>query len=303
MGDGHATLGDDLAARGHGGPREVEVRFRKYHALGNDYLVLEPGAVAVTAGLARRVCDRRRGVGADGVLVGTAAVASGFGLRIVNPDGSEAETSGNGLRIFARSLYDAGRVGDAPFRVRTAGGAVTCQLLDAGRLVRVAMGRASFDARRVPVLGASGEVVDAPLGAAYPEGWRYSAVSMGNPHAVVIVPEATPALARRWGPVIEHDARFPRRTNVQFVTVMTPARLRLEVWERGAGYTEASGSSACAAAAASRRLGLCGAEVVVAMPGGALQVRVDEAFAVTHTGPVAFVAAGELAPELVGGDA
>jgi diaminopimelate epimerase len=279
------------------------VRFRKYHALGNDYLVLGPGTVAVTADLARRVCDRHRGVGADGVLVEVATLASGFGLRIVNPDGSEAETSGNGLRIFARSLHDAGRVGDAPFRVRTAGGAVTCHLLDAGRRVRVAMGRASFDAARVPVAGASGDVVDAPLGAAYPEGWRYTAVSMGNPHAVVQVPDATPALARRWGPAIEHDARFPRRTNVQFVTVLSPDRLRVEVWERGAGYTEASGSSASAAAAASRRLGLCGAEVVVAMPGGALEVGVDERFAVTHTGPVTFVAEGTLAPELVGGDA
>jgi diaminopimelate epimerase len=279
------------------------VRFRKYHALGNDYLVLEPGSVTVTAGLARRVCERHRGVGADGVLVEVTASAADFGLRIVNPDGSEAETSGNGLRIFARSLFDAGRVGEAPFRVDTAGGAATCQLLDAGRRVRVAMGCATFDAARVPVTGASGEVVDAPLGSAYPAGWRYTAVSIGNPHAVVQVPDATPALARRWGPVIERDGRFPRRTNVQFVTVVAPDRLRLEVWERGAGYTEASGSSACAAAAASRRLGLCGSFVVVDMPGGALEVQVGEGYAVTQAGPVTFVAEGALAQELVRGDA
>jgi diaminopimelate epimerase len=278
------------------------VRFRKYHALGNDYLVLEPVSVSVTDDLARRVCDRHRGVGADGVLVEVAAVAADFGLRIVNPDGSEAETSGNGLRIFARSLLDAGRIGDAPFRVRTAGGAATCHLLDAGRRVRVAMGRASFDAARVPVSGASGDVVDAPLGPGYPAGWRYTAVSIGNPHAVVQVPDATPAMARRWGPAIERDGRFPHRTNVQFVTVLGPDRLRVEVWERGAGYTEASGSSACAAAAASRRLGLCDAEVVVAMPGGDLQVQVDEGYAVTQAGPVSFVAEGALAQELVRGD-
>jgi diaminopimelate epimerase len=279
------------------------VRFRKYHALGNDYLLLQPGPAVVTADLVRRVCHRQRGVGADGVLVEVTARAADFGLRVLNPDGSEAETSGNGLRIFARSLLDAGRVGDAPFRVRTAGAVATCQLLDAGRLVRVAMGHASFNAARVPVAGASGEVVDAPLGAAYPEGWRYTAVSMGNPHAVVQVPDATPALARRWGPALELDPRFPRRTNVQFVTVLSPERLRVEVWERGAGYTEASGSSACAAAAASYRLGLCGSDVEVVMPGGALRVQVDAAYAVTQVGPVAFVADGTLAQELVRGDA
>ena len=279
------------------------MRFRKYHALGNDYLVLEPGMVAATADLARRVCDRHRGVGADGVLVEVAAVAADYGLRIVNPDGSEAETSGNGLRIFARWLHDAGRVADAPFRVRTAAGAATCQVLDAGRRVRVAMGRACFDAARVPVTGVSGDVVDAPLGAAYPEGWRYTAVSMGNPHAVVHVPDATPALARRWGPVLERDRRFPQRTNVQFVTPLGPDRLRLEVWERGAGYTEASGSRACAAAAASRRLGRCGPEVVVVMAGGELRVRVDDDLAVTQVGPVAFVAEGTLAAGLVDGTA
>jgi diaminopimelate epimerase len=279
------------------------VRFRKYEALGNDYLVLEPGHLGLTRALVRRVCDRHRGVGADGVLVEAEAPAPDFGLRVVNPDGTEAETSGNGLRIFARSLYDAGRVAAAPFRVRTPGGEATCEVLDAGRRARVAMGRASFDAARVPVAGAVGEVIDVPLGPGYPVGWRYTAVSIGNPHAVVQVPDATPALARRWGPVIERDPRFPRRTNVQFVTVLGPDRLRLEVWERGAGHTAASGSSACAAAAASRRLERCAPEVEVLMPGGSLQVRVDADFAVTQVGPVAFVAAGELAAELVRGDA
>jgi diaminopimelate epimerase len=279
------------------------VRFRKYHALGNDYLVIEARDVDVTADLVRRVCHRQHGVGADGVLVEKATGAADFGIRIVNPDGSEAETSGNGLRIFARSLHDAGRVGDAPFRVRTAGGLVTCQLLDAGRRVRVAMGRASFDAGRVPVAGASGDVVDVPLGTGYPGGWRYTAVSIGNPHAVVQVPDATEALARRWGPVIERDPRFPRRTNVQFVTVLAPDRLRIEVWERGAGYTAASGSSACAAAVASCRLGLAGPEVDVVMPGGVLQVGIGEQLEVVQAGPVTFVAEGTMAPDLVRGDA
>jgi diaminopimelate epimerase len=261
---------------------------------------VDDAAEPVVASLVRRLCDRRRGVGADGVLVEVAPDAADFGVRVVNPDGSEAETSGNGLRIFARWLHDAGRVAAAPFTVRTAGGTVRCEVLDGGRRVRVAMGRASFPGAR---LATEGDVVDAPLGPAYPDGWRFTAVSMGNPHAVVHVPDATPELARRWGPLLERDERFPRRTNVQFVTVLAPDLVRVEVWERGAGYTEASGSSACAAAAASRRLGLCGADVAVVMPGGALQVQVDDAYAVTQVGPVAFVAEGTVAPELVRGDA
>jgi diaminopimelate epimerase len=277
----------------------VALRFFKFHALGNDYLVLEPGPHAITPTLVRRVCDRRRGLGADGVLLEAPGHGADVGLRVMNPDGGEAETSGNGLRVFARYLHDAGWVGEEPFRVRTRAGVVQCAVLGGGERVRVDMGVASFDARRVPVAGHRGDVVDEPLGPGYPEDWRFTAVSVGNPHAVVHVDAPSASLARRWGPEIERDPRFPQRTNVQFVRVASPDRLEVVVWERGAGLTESSGSSACAAAAASRRLRRCDADVVVAMRGGELRVRVDDTFAVRQEGPVVAVAEGALAPGLL----
>ncbi len=276
------------------------MRFRKFHALGNDYLVLE-GPIGVPASaLLRRLCDRHRGVGADGVLIETfAGPDADAGVRVFNPDGSEAETSGNGLRIFARYLHDRGRAGGADLRLRTRAGVATCQVLEGGRRVRVSMGRARFGSGSAVVEGPPGAGVALPLGEGYPEGWCYVAVSLGNPHAVVPVVGPTPDLARRWGPTVERDPRFPDRTNVQFVEATSSTRLRMTVWERGAGYTEASGSSACAAAAAMRRLGRCGSEVVVSMPGGDLAVRVDDDFAVVQTGPVVAVADGVVAAELI----
>jgi diaminopimelate epimerase len=212
------------------------MRFHKYQALGNDYLVLEPGAVDVTAPVVRAICDRHRGVGADGVLVEDTGPDGRLAVRIVNPDGSEAEKSGNGLRIFARYLWDRGRVGDEAFEVVTRGGTVRCQVREAGRMVFVAMGAASFDAAAIPVAGPAREVVDEPLEVAG-ERWRVTAVSMGNPHCVVFADAPTDALARRLGPALETHPLFPHRTNVQFVRVVDRRRLEMQIWERGAGYT------------------------------------------------------------------
>lgn len=274
------------------------MRFHKYQALGNDYLVLEPGGVDLTAGVVRAVCDRHLGVGADGVLVEHATPDGSLAVRIVNPDGSEAEKSGNGLRIFARYLWDRGRVGDEAFEVVTRGGTVRCQVRDAGRTVFVAMGPASFDSAAIPVAGPRREVVDEAIEVAG-ERLRVTAVTVGNPHCVVHVDEPTEALARRLGPALESHELFPRRTNVQFVRVVDRHRIVLEIWERGAGYTLASGSSACAAAAASVRLGLCAGDVTVAMPGGELAIGVGPDFALTMLGAVGKVAEGRVAEELL----
>ena len=273
------------------------MRFHKYQALGNDYLVLEPGAIDVTASVVRAICDRHRGVGADGVLVERLAT-HGFSVRILNPDGSEAEKSGNGLRIFARYLWDHGRVADEPFEVVTQGGPVRCQVREAGRTVFVAMGAASFDSTAIPVAGPRREVVDEPLEVAG-ERWRVTAVSMGNPHCVLFVDAPTEALARRLGPALEAHPAFPHRTNVQFVRVVDRGHLEMVIWERGAGTTLASGSSACAAAAAAVRLGRCDANVTVAMPGGDVAIGVGAGFEVTMLGPVGKVAEGIVAEELL----
>lgn len=278
------------------------MRFAKYHGLGNDYLVLGAGELAGRdpSATAVAICDRHRGVGADGILVDHSATGA-FALRIFNPDGSVAEKSGNGLRIFARYLFDLGRAREAePFTVHTLGGDVTCRVLGAGARVSVDMGRVCFDSALVPVAGERREVVDETI-VVDGRALRTCAVTLGNPHCVVLRDRADAGEARALGPLIERHPRFPARTNVQFLHVLDRANIRLEIWERGAGYTLASGSSSCAAAAAAHRLGLCDASVTAHMPGGALAVALEPtdpagcvgaAYAARQTGPVVRVCEG-----------
>jgi diaminopimelate epimerase len=275
------------------------MQLSKYHGLGNDYLVIDPADLPgeLTEKQIRRLCNRRTGAGADGVLLGPLpATNADFGLRIFNPDGSEAEKSGNGLRIFARSLWDRGLASQAPCTIATAGGVVTAQVEPGGRLATVAMGQVSFDSREIPVAGPPREVLNETLLAGGVE-LRICAATLGNPHCVVLCQEASAEAAQRLGPLIEADLRFPRRVNVQFMQVLDRAHLRIEIWERGAGYTLASGSSACAAAAAAHRLGLCDARVTVAMPGGALEVAIAADWNVTLRGPVTRVWQGSFFEE------
>jgi diaminopimelate epimerase len=204
--------------------------------------------------------------------VATPPAGSDFALTIWNPDGSEAEKSGNGLRIFARWLWDHGRVGAEPFTVATQGGRVRCEVRDAGARIYVEMGRARFAGPE--------ETLELPDGLV-----RFSALSIGNPHCVVRLDEISPALARRLGPQLETHPRFPDRTNVQLVQVLARDRIQIEIWERGAGYTLASGSSSCAAAAAAVRWGACDGNVTVVMPGGTLAIGVGPDFELTMEGP------------------
>lgn len=278
------------------------MRFHKYQGLGNDYIVLDRaglGGADLPAAAVRRICDRHFGVGSDGILVEDATPDGRLALRIFNPDGSEAEKSGNGLRIFARYLWDEGRVGAEAFPVVTKGGTVQCQVRDSGEMVFVEMGKASFDSERIPVAGSSREVVDESIDVDG-ERLRFTGVTVGNPHCVVHVDELSPESAQRLGPLLETHALFPKRANVQFVKVVGPHRIAIEIWERGAGYTLASGSSSCAAAAASVRLGLCAGDVTVVMPGGMLEIGVGEDYALTMLGPVGDVAEGTIADGLVG---
>ena len=274
------------------------MRFHKYQAIGNDYLVIEGMADQLTSSLIRRICDRHLGLGSDGILLGGKSVSGqGFTLRIFNPDGSEAEKSGNGLRIFARYLWDAGLVGVEFFQVATKGGLVRCQVRDNGTLVFVEMGRANFWSENIPIAGPPRDVVAERLDVGG-ESLRITGVSVGNPHCVVQVDEPRPELARRLGPLIENHGMFPNRTNVQFLKVLGRQRIYIEIWERGAGYTLASGSSSCAAAAASVRLGLCESDITVDMPGGSLSIGVAPDFSLTMLGPAKKIATGELSSEL-----
>jgi diaminopimelate epimerase len=277
------------------------VRFHKYHALGNDYLVLDPadfpGWGAPTVEQIRVICHRNFGIGSDGILWGPLPAPGGaFGLRIFNPDGSEAEKSGNGLRIFSRFLLDIGRVGQAPFLIETPGGSVR-SVIRADGLITVAMGVVSFASAAIPVAGPSREVLNEKITIQGRE-FTYCAATIGNPHCVIALPEVSPELARQFGPDLEVHPNFPRRTNVQFLQIIDRRNIRIEIWERGAGYTLASGSSSSAAAAVARRLGLVDAAVTVHMPGGTLEIAIAEDFAITMTGPVTQVAEGALSSEL-----
>jgi diaminopimelate epimerase len=276
------------------------MRFFKYHALGNDYLVLNPSDLAgeLDPVLVRRICHRNFGVGSDGILLGPLeSREADFGLRIFNPDGSEAEKSGNGLRIFSRYLWDQGLVEERPFTVDTPGGKVESIVERGGRSVTVQMGQVSFESTRIPVQGNPREVLKEAM-VVDGETLVFCATTVGNPHCVVLRENLSEEEARRLGPLIEKDPRFPKRTNVQFMKVLDRSNIQIEIWERGAGYTLASGSSSSAAAAVAHRLGLCGDHITVHMPGGELDIRLSADFSVLMTGPVTKIAEGTLSPEM-----
>lgn len=275
--------------------------FTKYHALGNSYLVLPQGLDSALPEPLQisRLCNARLGIGSDGLLLGPLpSQVAGFRLRIFNPDGSEAEKSGNGLRIFCRFLWDQGLVGDAPFTVETRGGVVNAQVLEAGRHVRVAMGKVSFSSADIPVAGSARDVLLEEI-VVGDENFRFCAATIGNPHCVIPVEQPSEAQACRHGPLIEQHPLFPNRTNVQFMQVIDRYNIRIEIWERGVGYTYASGSSSCAAAAVAYKLGLCEPAITVHMRGGAINIALDPQFNVVMTGPVVHVCDGEVANECV----
>ncbi|MEZ4680583.1 MAG: diaminopimelate epimerase [Caldilineaceae bacterium] len=275
------------------------MHFTKYHALGNDYIVIRPidPSVELTKATIIRICDRHYGVGSDGILWGPlSSEEADFALRLYNPDGSEFEKSGNGLRIFARYLWDEGVVGHAPFTIMTPGGRVTAQIFESGRRVQVDMGQVSFDSTKIPVVGPQREVLDETMVLGR-DMLRYSAATVGNPHCVVLMPAVDAEIAHRLGPIVEHEVRFPNRTNVQFMQVLDRNNIRIEIWERGAGYTLASGSSSSAAAAVAHRLGLCDREISVHCPGGIIEIAIAADWSIRMTGAVTRVCGGEIVEE------
>jgi diaminopimelate epimerase len=274
--------------------------FTKYQALGNDYIVIDPhdSDLSPTPEAVRLICDRHFGIGGDGVLfgpVGPVEKGRAAELRIFNSDGSECEKSGNGLRMFA--LYLAERyIAEEEFVIHTLAGDAPVQVRDFTHgIVRVDMGRPQFDASDVPVLGLRGPVIARPLDVGVRQ-LTVTCVNIGNPHTVVPLPEISPELAHEFGPAIARHPCFPHGSNVQFLQVIDGRRIRIEIWERGAGYTLASGSSSCAAASAARALGLVGEAVEVQMPGGVIEIGIAADGAVTMTGPARQIATGRFAP-------
>jgi diaminopimelate epimerase len=278
----------------------MQVLFRKYHGLGNDYLVVDPNIydVDLTPDTIRLICDRHFGIGADGILYGPIESEGDLNLRIFNPDGSEAEKSGNGLRIFAKYLFEQGYVNEKRFSIETLGGIVEAQIEDdSANLIKINMGKMTFQSTKIPVKGRERDVVSEDLlinGVKY----KVTCLSVGNPHCVIPMNEVTEQKAKELGPKVENHNMFPNHINMQLLKVIDRAIIEIRIWERGAGYTLASGSSSCAAAGAAYKLGMVGNKINVKMPGGTLFVEICDNNEIYLTGGVEGVFEGRFHADL-----
>ncbi|WP_371380036.1 diaminopimelate epimerase [Sporomusa aerivorans] len=275
--------------------------FYKYHALGNDYIVIDPNKTRInylSEENIRLICHRNFGVGSDGILYGPLFQDNSISLKIFNPDGSEAEKSGNGIRIFSRYLADAGYITGSKFRLATLGGEVDVALMDSkGGQIQVDMGTVTFQSDQIPVAGPVREVIKEEL-TILNRRLTITCLSIGNPHCVVLCDDISREQAIELGALLEINAIFPNRINVQFLKILDRNNIQIEIWERGAGYTLASGSSSCAAASAAFKMGLVDKEINVHMPGGIIRIELQATGRVLMTGPVTSVAKGVFCEEL-----
>lgn len=273
--------------------------FTKVHGLGNDFIIVNAG---IGKGfpddwstLAREMCHRNFGIGADGVVVLLDSGQADVRMRIINSDGSEAEMCGNAIRCVAKYLYERGIVRKDEIKVETLAGIMVPQLIHKDGIVeaiRVDMGVARLEREQIPMVGPAGSVVAEPLeinGITF----NITAVSMGNPHCVIFVPDLTVVNLQELGSLIEHHPVFPRKTNVEFVQVLSPKEVRMAVWERGAGATMACGTGACAVAVAAVLNGFTERAVTVHLPGGSLFIEWADNGSVFMTGPATEVFNGE----------
>jgi len=279
----------------------MEVHFKKYHGLGNDYIVIDPNVcdVNLTPDSICLICDRNYGVGSDGILYGPIRATDEPEVRIFNPDGSEAEKSGNGLRIFAKYLFENKYVDKKDFSIKTLGGMVEVHIQDdAANLIKINMGRVTFISTEIPVTGKKREVVNEPLKVSGAE-YKATCLSIGNPHCVIPMEDVSEEKAKELGPFVENHEMFPHRINMQLLKVLDRNNIQIWIWERGAGYTLASGSSSCAAAAAAHKLGLVDRKINVKMPGGSLFIEIDDNDEIYMTGPVEGVFEGHFHADLM----
>ncbi|MBN2480719.1 MAG: diaminopimelate epimerase [Bacteroidales bacterium] len=278
--------------------------FVKSHGLGNDYIVLDQNHMdfKLTASVVKRISDVHFGIGSDGILLKTDTSKADFGLRIFNPDGSEAEKSGNGLRIFCKYLYDYEFTKAMEFTVETIGGIVHANILETtnnkARIIRVDMGQAVFEPSKIPVNLGIHECINEVLIAGDRE-FRINCVSVGNPHCVIIKGRLDMDEILKYGPLIENHAAFPNRINVQFARRVSSHEVEILIWERGAGYTLASGSSSCAVACIMAKTKRTGNDVTIKMKGGDLKIQIDDHWNIKMTGEVREIASGHLSPELL----
>jgi len=240
------------------------LKFSKYQALGNDYIVIEPSCTQLSTKLIKYFCDRNYGIGSNGVLYGPLkSDKADYKLQIFNPDGSEAEISGNGLRIFAQYLKDQLIQITNSFTIETKSGVVNILYDDTEIIIN--MGKVAFPSstRILEIDGVK---------------YNYVKVDLGNPHCVILDQLFDKKTVQQLGKKIENNSLFPNKTNVQFLRIKNRNEIEIEIWERGAGYTLASGSSSIASAAVAYKLGVCDNNIIVNMPGGQLYIKFDEIF-------------------------
>ncbi len=280
----------------------MKIHFTKMHGLGNDFILIDcieqscPAEAEKLIDLYRRLCDRRLGIGADQVLLLYPSDIADFKMRIFNADGGEVEMCGNGIRCLAKYIWDRNLSGKAVLNIETLAGIIKPE--KAGDMIKVDMGEPIFDPEKIPVLHSSsfilhpsGCIVDYPLQAGDRE-FKITCVSMGNPHAVIIIDDVSSFPVTYYGPMIENHPIFPRKTNVGFIQVLTRKDINMRVWERGSGETMACGTGASAAAVASNIKGLTDRTVSVHLMGGDLLIEWAEDNHVYMTGPAVKVFEG-----------
>ena len=264
----------------------------KYQSFGNDYLVLDAkkNQLQLQGKKVALLCQRGFGLGADGVLYGPVDINGKMGMRIFNSDGSEAAISGNGVCIFAKYLMDNEYVTEKKFAIETLSGTIEVECLNARATeFRVNMGKASFLSREIPVTGEVREVIDEPFTFNKKE-YKATCLTVGNPHCIIFMDQVSPEKVRELGPYVENADEFPERVNLQICRKIDKGNLDIEIWERGSGYTKASGTGSCAAAIAAYRKGLMENRINVNQPGGMIQIDIKEDGTIFMTGTVGYIA-------------
>jgi len=279
------------------------MEFTKMHGAGNDFIVVDAlkdnytERLLAVPDVVMRLCDRHFGIGADGLILILPSEVGDLKMRILNPDGSEAEMCGNGIRCFAKYAFEHGLIGKSSLRVETLAGVICPELrLQEGRVVSVSvdMGKPRLTRAEIPMTGPGEDRAVAFDLSAQGSAFKATAVSMGNPHCVIFTDDPEAVQLESIGPAIENHPFFPRKTNVEFVQVIAPDRLKMLVWERGAGRTMACGTGACAALVAAVLNGLAERTARVLLPGGELEINWRSDDRLIMTGPATEVFTGSL---------
>lgn len=279
----------------------MQIILERYHGLGNDYLVYDPNKnkMELNTERVKLICDRNFGCGSDGILFGPIIEGEKIKVRIFNPDGSEAEKSGNGVRIFSKYLKDFDYIQKQEFVLTTSGGDVDVRYLtNDGKKLRVLMGYVTYQSEKIPVSGSKREVINETMTFGGHD-YKVTCLSIGNPHCVIPVDVLSKERAIELGRLVETAPCFPNRINVQLMQIIDRNNIKIEIYERGAGYTLASGSSSCAAASAAHKLGLADSNITVHMPGGELNIEIRPDESVYMTGNVKRVGTVLLAKDFI----